>query len=131
MKKILIVDDHEEFRAGVKNFLKQQKMDLAISESDSAEEAIAKAAFLRPDVILMDIRLPNMNGIDASGKIKAQLPNCKIIILTVFETEVFRDVFKSDAIVDYIGKSELYEKLVPALNKVFHQNGHSHNNHNK
>src|SRR3989338_5418866 len=124
MRKILIVDDHDDFREGVKNFLKKQKMDLLISESSSAEEAIAKALFLRPDIILMDIRLPNMNGIEASNKIKEQLPNCKIIILTVFETNVFKDVFKSDAIVDYIGKSELYEKLVPALNKAFNQINH-------
>jgi len=82
MRKILIVDDHDDFREGVKDFLKKQKMDLLISESSSAEEAIAKALFLRPDIILMDIRLPNMNGIEASNKIKEQLPNCKIIILT-------------------------------------------------
>ena len=118
MKKILIVEDHEDFRTMVKQHLKAQDISDEIIEADSAELGIALAVREQPHVILMDIRLPEMNGIDAAIKIKELVPRCQIIVLTMFETDVFKNVFKTDAVAAYLGKSELYEKLVPTINQA-------------
>ena len=66
----------------------------------------------------MDIRLPNINGIDAATRIRRHLPDCRIVVLTMFETEAFRKVFKSGDITAYIGKSELYDKLLPVVKGI-------------
>jgi len=121
-KRLLIVEDHADFRKIVKAYLESQKLNLEIRDVESAEEAIEEAGRFKPDIILMDIRLPNMNGIEAATEIKKALPNCEIIVLTVFETAGFRAIFKSKDIAAYIGKSELYEKLVPRL-KIIIKNG--------
>lgn len=116
--KILIIEDHDDFRSMVKSYLEKQDIPIEVFEAETGEAGVVKALRAKPEIILMDIRLPNMNGIDAAGRIKKYLPDCKIIVLTMFETEGFRSVFKSQDIVAYIGKSELYEKLVPLLKEI-------------
>ena len=118
-KKILLIEDHDDFRNIVKDFLKTQDDHLQIFEAPSGELGIVEALREKPDIILMDIRLPNANGIDTAARIKKYLPHCKIVVLTVFETEAFKNVFKSSDIVAYLGKSELYEKLMPLIRKMF------------
>lgn len=116
--KILIIEDHDDFRAMVKSYLEKQDLSMEVFEAPTGESGVVKALREKPEIILMDIRLPNMSGIDAAGRIKKYLPGCKIIILTMFETEAFRSIFKSQDIEAYIGKSELYEKLVPLLKEI-------------
>ena len=118
IKKLLIVEDHEDFRVTLKGYLASQKLGLEIYDAESGEEALEQSQRLNPDIILMDIRLPNMNGIDVAGQIKKFLPTAEIIVLTVFETASFRETFKSKDISDYIGKSELYEKLIPRIKSI-------------
>ena len=122
-KRVLIVEDHKDFRETVKNFLEGQNLDLQISEADSGEMGIGIAVKEKPDIILMDIRLPDMNGLEAASEIKKRIPECRIILLTMFETEAFRSVFKSNDIAAYIGKSELYDKLIPQVKEILNQKG--------
>lgn len=117
--KILIIEDHEDFRQIVKDYLKSQIGNLQIFEAASGEAGEFIANRENPELILMDIRLPNANGIDTASRIKRNLPECRIVILTMFETDIFRNVFKSDDINAYLGKSELYEKLIPIIKKLF------------
>lgn len=116
--RILIVEDHEDFRQQVKHYLETQDLPFEIFEAGDGEAAVSLAQVKHPEVILMDIRLPDISGLDAANRIKNFLPNSEIVVLTMFETEAFRKVFKSDDIVEYLGKSELYEKLVPVLRKI-------------
>ncbi len=116
--KILIVDDHDDFRQVVRKHLENQDLDVEVFEADCAEVGIAMVKQKNPDIILMDIRLPGIDGLDAAAKIKAQFPQSKIIFLTMFETEAFRQVFAINEANDYIGKSDLYEKLVPAIKRI-------------
>lgn len=120
--KILIVDDHDDFRGAVRRHLENQVISHEIFEADSGEVGVAMAERVQPDIVLMDIRLPGMDGLDAASQIKQKLPNSKIIFLTMFETSSFRETFTSEAASDYIGKSDLYQKLVPAINKVLGTN---------
>ncbi|MFA5059716.1 MAG: response regulator transcription factor [Candidatus Omnitrophota bacterium] len=116
-KKILLVEDYDEFREMVKVHLVKHNSQWEIFEASSGELGVIKALREHPDVVLMDIRLPNINGIDAANQIKKYLPQVKIIILTMFETDAFKEMFKSEDITAYIGKSEIYEKLIPEIEK--------------
>ncbi len=118
MKKFLLVDDHEDFRATVKSFLALQLSDVVLLEAVDGDEAIALAVKERPDIVLMDLRLPGINGLDAAIEIHKKFPECRIIALTMFESETFRRVFKSSEVCAYIGKSELYEKLIPTIQAI-------------
>lgn len=116
--KILIVDDHDDFRKAVRKHLEKQDLGAEVFEADCGEVGVAMAAHRLPDIILMDIRLPGIDGLDAASQIKSQFPQSKIIFLTMFETQAFREAFASEDACDYIGKSDLYDKLVPAIKRV-------------
>jgi len=118
--KLLIVEDHDDFRDVVKKHIQDQDASIEIIEAESGEIGILKAMREKPDIILMDIRLPSINGLDAASRIKQYLPKCKIIILTMFETDSFRKVFKSKDISAYIGKSELFDRLFPVIRELLY-----------
>lgn len=113
--KILIVEDNDEFRIVVKEYLKKQNLGVEIFEASTGEMAVAKACCVRPEIVLMDMRLPNITGLVAAKQIKEDNPECRIIALTMFEVEGLRQACKNTHIDEFIGKSELYERLVPAI----------------
>lgn len=101
----------------VRGYLEKQNLGFEISEAPTGLLGVEKALEERPQIVLMDIRLPFLNGIEASSQIKKVFPDCKIIILTMFESPREREVFKNDNIDDYLGKSEVYDKLLPTIQK--------------
>ena len=121
--KVLIVEDHDDFRNVVKAYLEKLNLGLKIYEASSGEIGISAVLRERPNIVLMDIRLPGINGIDTANKIKSYVPETKIIILTMFETESFRRVFKTEDVSEYIGKSEIFEKLGPTVEKLLGRKG--------
>lgn len=80
--RVLLVDDHTLVRAGIKAFLQTQTGVEVIGEAANGVEAVKLAGSLRPDVIVMDITMPEKNGIDATREIHAQHPEIKVIIVT-------------------------------------------------
>lgn len=116
--KILIVEDHDDFRKTVRAHLERQDFRWEVTEAASGELGVSLALREQPHIILMDIRLPGMNGIDAANKIKVHIPESDIVLLTMFETEAFKKVFQSENVTAYVGKSELYEKLVPIIKEI-------------
>ena len=117
LKKILIVDDHDDFRAMLKEYLKKNNLGLEIFEASTGEMGVAKAACIRPDIVLMDINLPHSSGLEASKHIKGDHPDCDVIILTMFEVKVFKEAARKIEATDFIGKSEIDELLVPAIKR--------------
>ena len=117
LRKVLIVDDHDDFRAMLKEFLKRNNLGIEIFEASTAEMGVTKAACVRPDIVLMDINLPHSSGLEASKHIKGDHPNCDVIILTMFEVKVFKEAARKVQATDFIGKSEIDERLVPAIKK--------------
>jgi DNA-binding NarL/FixJ family response regulator len=84
---ILIADDHAEFREGLRALLETVTDLELVGEAASGEEAITLAANLQPDVILMDINMPGLNGIEASRRILYRSPHIAILMLTMFEDD--------------------------------------------
>lgn len=116
--KILIVDDHAIVRDGLAAILKFQKDMTVVGEADDGQSAIQKAQTLRPDVILMDLMMPNMNGADATAAIKQVLPETQILLLTSYGTssELSR-AFRNGA-TGAITKSLPKEELLAAIRNV-------------
>ena len=116
--KILIVDDHAIVRDGLAAILKFQKDMTVVGEADDGQSAIQKARELRPDIILMDLMMPNMNGTDATAAIKRILPNAQILILTSYGTSSdLSRAFKNGA-TGAITKSLPKEELLAAIRTV-------------
>ena len=95
--RVLIVDDHSLFRDGISSLLQAAGFDV-VGGAGNGHEAIEAALRLRPELILMDVSMPEMNGIEAARHIKAQLPEVKIVMLTVSDDDrVLVDAVKAGA----------------------------------
>ncbi|MBI3159331.1 MAG: response regulator transcription factor [Chloroflexi bacterium] len=118
MLKIMLVDDHEVVRLGLKSLLSNYANFEVIAEASSADEAVQRALEYKPDVVVMDIRLPGKNGIEATREIIALLPDTKIIMLTSFaEDELLFDAISAGAC-GYVLKQIGSDDLVNALDAI-------------
>ncbi len=106
--KVLIVDDHALFRRGIAAVLSSQENLEVIGEAADGLEAIEKAKELSPEVILMDLNMPNCSGLEAIQALQAERPNIKVLVLTVSEMET--DLFAS---VKYGARGYLLKKAEP------------------
>src|SRR5215467_15463223 len=86
--RILTVDDHPVFRSGIATFLATQPDMNLVAEACNGREAIQQFRQHRPDIILMDLQMPEMSGLDAMIAIRKEFPEAKIIILTTFQSDV-------------------------------------------
>jgi two-component system response regulator DevR len=97
-KRIMIVDDHEVVRLGLRSLLENYPDFEVVAEAESAKEAIKQVPVYRPEIVLMDIRLPGISGIEACEEIIAKYPNTKIIMLTSYaEDEMLFSSIKAGA----------------------------------
>jgi two-component system nitrate/nitrite response regulator NarL len=85
--RILLVDDHDLFRKGIARLIDSQPDFQVVGEARDGREALEKALELEPKVILMDIEMPNWNGTEATRRIKAEMPNVSIVMLTVSDDD--------------------------------------------
>ena len=84
---VMIVDDHPVFRQGLRNVLAAQEDLRVVEEAADGEAAIRKAQELHPDVVIMDINLPELNGLQATRELKERCPDIKVIMLTAYDDE--------------------------------------------
>ena len=120
MQKIrtLVVDDDARFRQRVAALLAPEPDMEIIGEAATGEEAVRKAIELRPDVILMDVRMPDKNGLDATAQLKKASPRFRIIVLTIFDLDEYRAAAAAKGADAYIVKKDMIEELVPAIRNV-------------
>jgi DNA-binding NarL/FixJ family response regulator len=85
--RLLITDDHPVVRDGLKSMLAAQPDFIVIGEAANGEEAILQAVSLKPDVILIDLRMPVMDGVTAIGRLKVSAPEVHILVLTTYDTD--------------------------------------------
>jgi DNA-binding NarL/FixJ family response regulator len=116
--RILIADDHELVRLGIRSVLSTQPDFLIVSEASDGVEAIANAKQYQPDVILLDLSMPQLNGLAATPVIKEVAPNTQILIVTDHESPAFvRQAFTAGAS-GFLPKADLGKELVMAVRKV-------------
>ncbi len=113
--RILLVDDQVLFREGLRTLLEVQDDFEVVGEASNGEEALRLAATTTPGVILMDLRMPVMDGVTATRRLHENLPGCKVIVLTTFDDD--EDVFEGlrAGAVGYLLKDVSSEKLFEAL----------------
>src|SRR5574342_673119 len=113
--RLLLVDDHAVVRSGLRMLLENEHDVEIIGEASSAEEAIEAAARLKPNVILMDIGLPDLSGIDATREIKKRLPEVAVVALTIHEDEEYFFKMLEAGATGYVPKRAAPEELITAI----------------
>jgi len=129
--KVLIVDDNTEFRTMIKEYISKNDLRLEVYEASTGEMAVAKASFVKPDIILMDISLPNANGLTATKHLKEDHPDCDVIVVTMFDTKEFKNLSKRFNVTDFIGKNDIYDQLIPVINRCLNKREKQQLNHVK
>ena len=116
--RVLVVDDHALFRRGLQMVLEQEPDIEVVEEASDGAEAIAKAAEVLPDIVLMDVRMPRRGGIDACTAIHETVPSAKIIMLTISDEEAdLYDAIKAGAM-GYLLKEISIEEVATAIRAV-------------
>jgi DNA-binding NarL/FixJ family response regulator len=115
---ILVVDDFEPWHVSVRSILKRNPLFRVIGEARDGIEAIEKAVTLRPDVVLLDIGMPRLNGIEAAKKIRQACPESKIIFLTQEDSSDVRSVALDTGAAAYVLKSTAARELLLAIERV-------------
>ena len=116
--RIVLVDDHEVVRLGLKSLLEQGSRFEVVGEASNAKEAIEITGKLRPDIVLIDIRLPGQSGIDACEEITQKYPDVKVVMLTSYaEDEMLFSAIRAGAS-GYLLKQISSEDLVRSLESV-------------
>jgi DNA-binding NarL/FixJ family response regulator len=113
--RILIVDDQALFREALHTLLSVREEFLVVGEAGNGEEAIRLSTLLLPDIILMDLRMPILDGVTATSLIHNSLPECKVIILTTFDDDEFVFEGLKAGAVGYLMKDVSSEKLFEAI----------------
>lgn len=116
--RIILADDHQLMRQGIRSLLEHENGIEVVGEASSAREAIQRVEDLKPDVVLMDISMTDISGIEATRVIKERHPDAKIIALTMHADMYFMMLFKSAGGDGYILKNQPIEDIREAIAKV-------------
>ncbi|MEY2562225.1 MAG: hypothetical protein QOH88_418 [Verrucomicrobiota bacterium] len=116
--RILIADDHDVMRQGTRAVIERQPGWEVCGIACTGREAVAQAIELEPDIVIMDMSMPELNGLDAAIQIRRRLPRTEILIFTAHETdELIREVFEAGA-KSFIFKAEAHIYLVEAIQSL-------------
>lgn len=124
--RVLVVDDHPVLRDGVAAILENQTDMTMVGEARDGSEAIERFRALRPDVTLMDLQMPGMNGVDAIAAIRSENPGARIIVLTTYAGDVQAVRALKAGAVGYLLKSSLRTELIDAIHNVHRGQRHVH-----
>ncbi len=117
--KVLIADDHQLFREGVANLLSSVPDIEVVAQAKDGEDTIEKTLRLKPDVVLIDIGMPQMNGIDATRQLKKELPGVKIVALSMHsDMQYVKGILEAGAD-GYLLKNCTYRQLTDAIASVY------------
>jgi len=119
MIKVLVAEDHELVRLGIKRILESAADIEVIAEARSGEDALDKARLHRPDVVLMDVHMPGMGGIEATRRITRALPDTNVIALTVLDEDPFPAQLREAGAKGYLTKGCPAEEMFEAIRAVY------------
>ena len=116
--KILLVEDHVVMREGLRGLIGQQADMEVVGEANNGDQAIELARQLKPDVIIMDVRMQGMDGVEATRQIKAGMPDCKVIALSAYNNREYIMGMAKAGMSGYMLKDCAFEELVGAIRTV-------------
>ena len=126
MAQILIVDDHEAVRTSLGEWLGESFPGNTIRTASSGEEALEAAAATPPDLVLMDIGLPGINGIEATRRLLDRHPATKVIVVSIHETSEHRAAAAAAGAASFIPKRTLPNDLTAAIHGLLRSTGQPH-----
>ena len=116
--RILVVDDHAVVRRGVRSLLESHEGWEVCGEATTGREAVEQSKRLRPDVVVMDLSLPELNGLEATRQILKEAPDTEVLVLTMHQSEeLARDVLQAGAR-GYVLKADADENLITAVDRL-------------
>lgn len=118
--KVLICDDHAVVRAGLRLTLEKEKDFEVVGEAENAEQAIAQAVRYHPDLVLMDISMPGLGGLEAIPRLRAAVPEVKVLIVTVHDDEAYFFRALEAGAAGYVLKGASVGELLAALRLIIH-----------
>lgn len=113
---ILIADDHVIFRQGLAALLREQPGWRVVGEAGTGKEAVELARKLAPDIVILDVEMPEMDGIEAARQISTALPGTRIVALSMYSNAHYRQRMRSPATVAYVVKSQPIDELLASIN---------------
>jgi len=117
--RILLADDHTILREGVRALLANEPDMEVVGEAEDGHQAVKVAGQLKPDVVLMDISMPRLNGLEATSQIKKFIPEAKVLILTMYDNEEYIRKALASGAMGYILKDAAARELLGAIRAVF------------
>lgn len=118
MLRILLADDHEIVREGIKLLINEQEDMQVVGEAANGEEAIEKTVELNPDIVVMDVSMPELNGMKATKKIKERFPGTKVLTLTRHSDDGYLQQLIQAGANGYILKQSAPNELINAIRKI-------------
>lgn len=118
MIKVMLVDDHAVLRDGLKNIIELENDIKVVGEAVSGDDALIKIEDIKPDIVLMDINLPNRNGIEVTGILKERFPTIKVCILTMHSHEEYFMAAIREGADGYLLKDSPSEQVMEAIRTV-------------
>ncbi len=116
--RVIIVDDHDIVRTGLVSFLQTQSHIEVVGDFGGGEEALSRLSELTPQVVIMDITMPEMDGMQATRAVKEAFPECQVLVLTVHEDKEFFFEMLSAGASGYLTKEAAAEELIHAIQSV-------------
>jgi DNA-binding NarL/FixJ family response regulator len=121
--RTLLVDDSPEFLEAAGRFLASDPDIEVVGSALSGKEAIEQVALLNPDLILMDLAMPGINGLETTRRIKEETKAPRVIILTLHDNPEYRAASESVNADGFIAKSDFGAKLIPLIHQIFEKDG--------
>lgn len=121
MIRVLVVDDHAILRDGIRSLLESQEDVIVVGEADNGEDAIALVGKTQPDIVLMDISMARMNGLEATRLIKERFPKVKVLILTQHDSREYIAPALQAGAAGYVLKRSGRREMLNALRQVYEQ----------
>jgi NarL family two-component system response regulator LiaR len=116
--RILLVDDHPMLRQGIRQLLERERDFEVVAEASDGEEAVTLAGELLPDVVVMDVGMPKLGGLDATKQIKAEHPRIAVLVLTIHDEDEYIIGILEAGAAGYLLKAAYGEELVQAIRAV-------------
>ena len=116
--RLLLVDDHDVVRTGLRSFLESQEEILVVGEARNGAEALDEAAETKPDIALMDISMPGMDGLEATRRLRKKFPGTQVLALSVHDDKQYFMQMLAAGAAGYLTKQAAADELVAAIRAI-------------